>query len=119
MKESKEARKERHAREEWQLIDLLRRAGNLVEAEVRVSPVRRWSLDYLINRERPFGHPVAMEIQGFGFGHVGRTGWLRDIEKAQAIAANGWLYMPVTREQVANGDGLEALSRCGVRVESK
>ena len=118
MKETKEARKERQAVEERKMIDCLRRAGNLVEAEHPVCPERRWRVDYLLNRLRQYGHPVALEIQGFGFGHVGRTGWLRDIEKAGAIAANGWRYVPVTREMVANGDALDALAKAGVAVES-
>ena len=116
MRETKEARAERQAREEWQMAECLRRSGNLVEPEHPVCTERKWRVDYLLNRERAFGHPVAVEIQGFGFGHVGRAGWLRDIEKAQAIAANGWRYVPVTRDQVANGDALEALARCGVQV---
>ena len=116
MKETKEARKERQAREEWRFVDVLRHAGNIVEPEYPVCSERKWRVDYLVNGERQFGHPVAIEIQGFGFGHVGRTGWLRDIEKAQAIAARGWRFVPMTRDQVANGDGLEALARCGVRV---
>jgi len=117
VKETKEARKERQAQEEWQLVDVLRRAGNHVEPEQPVCKERKWRVDYLILTGRRGNSPIAMEIQGFGFGHVGRTGWLRDIEKAQAIAARGWRYVPLTREDVANGDGLEALARCGVRVE--
>jgi len=117
MKETKEARKERQAQEEWRMVEVLRAAGNRVDAEFRVCEDRKWRVDYLIT----YGHRprvVAVEIQGFGFGHVGRAGWLRDIAKAQAIAANGWLYVPVTREQVASGDALEALSRAGVAMPS-
>lgn len=112
MKESKQDRAERQARDEWQMVDVLRRAGNTVDPEVTVTPERKWRVDYLVNGN------VAVEIQGFGFGHVGRAGWLRDIEKAQAIAANRWLYVPVTRDHVADGTALEALSRCGVPVEA-
>ena len=111
MKESREARAERQARQEWLFVNVLRRAGNQVDAEVEVTPDRKWRVDYVVNDE------IAVEIQGFGFGHVGRAGWLRDIEKAQWIAVRGWLYVPVTREQIASGDALEALSRCGVAVE--
>jgi len=116
-KETKEARKERQAREEWQMVECLRRAGNRVEAEVRVCEERKWLVDYLLTTTKSGPYIFAIEIQGWGFGHVGRTGWLRDIEKAQAIAANGWLYVPVTREDVANGEALEALHRAGVAVE--
>jgi len=34
-----------------------------------------------------------------------------------AIAAQGWRLVQVLRAQVANGEALEALARCGVRVE--
>ena len=120
MRETKAERAERQAREEWQMIDVLRRAGNLVEPEYKF--INRhtghfFRLDYLLNGERQFGLPVALEIQGFGFGHVGRTGWLRDIVKAQQIAEHGWRFVPVTRDQVADGEALEALARAGVRVE--
>jgi len=64
VKESKEARRERQALEEWQFIDVLRRAGNLVEPEVFVTPERKWRVDYLVNGERQFGHPVAIEAYG-------------------------------------------------------
>jgi len=110
-KESKDQRKVRQAAEELLFVDVLVRAGNAVHPEVPVRKDRKWRVDYLINGR------IAVEIQGWGFGHVGRAGWLRDIEKAQAIAANGWLYVPVTREQVRNGDALEALARCGVKVD--
>lgn len=65
------------------------------------------------------GACYAVEIQGMGFSHLSRKGWLRDVLKAQAIAAAGWVYLPVTWEQVANGDALEALAKCGVRVQAK
>ena len=99
------------------MVEALRRAGNFVDPEYAVCKERKWRVDYLVGDS--MGPSIALEIQGFGFGHVGRAGWLRDIEKAQAIAANGWLYVPVTRDQVANGDALEALARCGVAVEAK
>ncbi len=113
-KEAPEARKERQQIEEWQFVEVLRVAGNQVIPEYEFEnrhTGRMFRLDYLINGK------VAVECQGFGFGHVGRKGWLRDISKAQQIAENGWLYCPVTREHVANGEALEALARCGVPVE--
>ena len=112
-RESKEDRAERQARDEWQMIDVLRRAGNEVVPEFEFlnrHTGHYFRLDYLINSN------VALEIQGFGFGHVARKGWLRDISKAQQIAENGWLFCPVTRDHVANGEALEALARCGVQV---
>jgi len=121
VKESKEARAERQRIEEWQLVDVLRRAGNDVTPEVELPKPdgegRPWRIDYVIRYGGP--SPIAVEIQGWGFGHVGRTGWLRDIVKCQAIAAAGYRYVPMTREHVANGEGLDALARCGVCVEAK
>lgn len=116
-KESKEVRAERQAREEWQLVDVLRRAGNLVEPEHPVCAERKWRVDYLLNRERAYGHPVALEIQGVGFGHHRFAGIMNGYEKGNAIAANGWRLVQVTRAQVASGEALEALARCDVRVE--
>jgi len=117
VKESKEERRERQAQEEWQFIEVLRKAGNLVDPEVVVIPSRKWRVDYLINGERQFGHPVALEIQGIGFGHHSFSAIIKTYEKNNAIAANGWRLVQVTRAQVANGDALEALSKAGVRVE--
>ncbi len=76
-------------------------------------PAYPFRVDYVINDE------IALEIQGFGFGHVGRSGWLRDIRKTHAIAARGWLLVKVTRDDIGSGDALEALAKCGVAVEAK
>ncbi len=124
MKETREARKERQAQEAWRMVDCLRRAGNLVEPEVAVPNLdeHEWRVDYLLVAPAPLlgkQRIIAIEIQGFGFSHCGRVGWHRDIYKAQGIAANGWLYLPVTWEQVSNGDALESLARCGVRVDAQ
>ena len=113
MKETKPERKVRQDWEETQLVRVLEAAGNQVSPEFEFEnrhTGRMFRLDYLVNGK------VAVEIQGFGFGHVARKGWLRDIVKAQQIAEHGWLFCPCTREHVANGEALEALARCGVRV---
>ena len=110
-KESKEARSERQARDEWQMIDVLRRAGNEVVPEATVTPERKWRVDYVINNS------IALEIQGIGFGHHSFGAIMKTYEKNNAIAAQGWRLVQVTRAQVANGEALEALARCGVRVE--
>jgi hypothetical protein len=119
-KESKEARAERQAREEWRFVDVLRRAGNHVEAEVTVTPERKWRVDYLIDSTDPNSHgsTIALEIQGIGFGHHSFGAIMKTYEKSNAIAAQGWRLVQVTRAQVANGEALEALARCGVRVEA-
>ena len=110
-KESKEQRKERQALEEWQMVDVLLRAGNIVDAEVRLCSERKWRADYLING------CVCLEIDGIGFGHMSRAGVLRDIDKSNQVAANGWRLCRVTRDMVADGRALDVLAACGVRVE--
>lgn len=95
-------------------MECLRRAGNQVDAEVKIEnrlhPPYPYRVDYVINDE------IAVEIQGVGFSHGGRKGQARDVAKAQVIASKGWLYCPVTRQDVKDGEALEALHRCGVRV---
>jgi hypothetical protein len=109
VKEDKEARKERQASEEWTLLDVLRRSGNHVESEVPVTPERRWRVDHVLNNK------IALEIEGYGR-HQSWVGWHADLEKYNSVAARGWLLVRVTREMVGNGDALESLAGCGVRV---
>lgn len=115
MKETREERRERQSLEKWQLMDVLRRAGNAVEEEVTLTGTR-YIVDVVVTA--PSSRTFAVEIQGIGLSHLSRAGWLRDILKAQAIAAAGWWYVPVTWQQVHDGDALEALARCGVQVEA-
>ena len=93
-------------------MDVLRRAGNLVEPEQPVCADRKWRVDYLVNGD------IALEVQGIGFGHHSFGAIMKTYEKNNAIAAQGWRLVQVTRAQVANGEALEALARCGVRVEA-
>ena len=117
-RESKEDRATRQAQQEWQLVDVLRRAGNLVEPERPVCSERKWRVDYLILTGRRGNSPIALEIQGIGFGHHSFGAIMKTYEKNNAIAAQGWRLVQVTRAQVASGEALEALARCGVRVEA-
>jgi hypothetical protein len=110
VKETKEARRERQAVEEWQFLDVLRRAGNSIDSEVLVAPPRKWRVDHVINDK------IALEIQGIGFGHHSFGAIMKTYEKNNAIAARGWRLVQVTRAQVADGMALEALARAGVRV---
>jgi hypothetical protein len=110
LKETKEARKERQAVEEWQFLDVLRRAGNSIDSEVLVAPPRKWRVDHVINNN------LALEIQGIGFGHHSFGAIMKTYEKNNAIAARGWRLVQVTRAQVANGEALEALAQCCIRV---
>ena len=112
MRETKDERKVRQDWEETQLVRVLEDAGNIVQAEVLVTPDRKWRVDYLINGN------LALEIQGIGFGHHSFGAIMKTYEKNNAIAAQGWRLVQVTRAQVASGEALEALARCGVRVEA-
>jgi hypothetical protein len=112
VKETKEARRERQAAEELQFVDVIIRAGNSIHPEVQVCKERKWRVDYLVNGD------IALEIQGIGFGHHSFGAIMKTYEKNNAIAAQGWRLVQVTRAQVASGEALEALARCGVRVEA-
>ena len=116
MRETKDERKVRQDWEETQLVRVLEDAGNIVQAEVLVTPDRKWRVDYLILTGRRGNSPIALEIQGIGFGHHSFGAIMKTYEKNNAIAAQGWRLVQVTRAQVANGEALEALARCGVRV---
>jgi len=111
-KESKDQRKVRQAADEAQFVYLIIRAGNSIHPEVPVCKDRKWRVDYLINGD------IALEVQGIGFGHHSFGAIMKTYEKNNAIAAQGWRLVQVTRAQVANGEALEALARCGVRVEA-
>ena len=122
MKESKDERKVRQDYEEMQFVNVLRSAGNLVQPEHPVCSDRKWRVDYLVTPNGMFCHDcgqeplIALEIQGIGFGHHSFGAIMKTYEKNNAIAAQGWRIVQVTRAQVANGEALEALARCGVRV---
>ena len=115
-RESKEDRATRQAQQEWQLVDVLRRAGNHVEPEQPVCADRKWRVDYLILTGRRGNSPIALEIQGIGFGHHSFGAIMKTYEKNNAIAAQGWRLVQVTRAQVASGEALEALARCGATL---
>ena len=98
------------------MVEILRRAGNLVEPEVKVDnelhPKYPFRVDYVINQE------VAVEIQGIGFGHHSFGAIQKTYRKHNAIAAKGWLLLQITRADIASGDALEVLSRVGVKVQA-
>jgi hypothetical protein len=112
-KETKDERKVRQDREEAQFVNVLRGAGNRLDPEQRVCTERKWRVDYILN------NTIALEIQGIGFGHHSFGAIMKTYEKNNAIAAQGWRLVQVTRAQVANGEALEALARCGVRVTAR
>ena len=114
MKETKEERAERQARELWRFIQVLAAAGNVVEEEVRFHDERRWRFDLALPQESP---PLAIEIEGFGR-HQSMGGFVKDIEKYGEAFALGWNVLRVTRAMIADGTALDVLARRGVRVEA-
>ena len=132
MRESKEARKERQAKELWTFVDVLRRAGNIVEEEVPLFNPKletNWRIDLTLPKAEvlwqsgnvTFGHnsPIALEIDGIGFSHGSRAGIIRDREKGREAVIAGYRLLRVTREEIGNGDALELLARAGVQTEPK
>lgn len=137
MKETREARKERHALELWQFCDVLRRAGNIVEEELRfdVRPAdptqepripRLWRFDVALPYcevrlgVRPTRYEmIAVEIEGMGGRHQTMKGFRSDVEKYAEGFAQGWTILRVTRRMIADGTALDALARRGVTVEAK
>ena len=114
VKETKEERAERQARELWRFIQVLAAAGNVVEEEVRFHDERRWRFDLALPQESP---PLAIEIEGFGR-HQSMGGFVKDIEKYGEAFALGWNVLRVTRAMIADGTALDVLARRGVRVEA-
>jgi hypothetical protein len=127
MRESKDARSERHNLELWQFVDVLRRAGNDVQTEYRFHDERRWRFDvalpsckfiHAIVRHDWAAQPVAIEIEGMNGRHQRMAGFKGDIEKYAEAFAMGWNVLRVTREMIANGEALDVLARAGVNVEA-
>jgi len=125
--ESKEARKARHALELWRFIDVLRRAGNIVEEEVKFHPYRKWRVDLMIpccERTCPISKVVhyemiAIEIEGLNGRHQHMAGFKADLEKYAELFALGHTLLRVSRQMIADGSALDYLARRGVNVESK
>lgn len=113
MKESAEARMERQARERWQFIEVLRRAGNIVEEEFRFAADRRWRVDLYLP-----DHGIFVEIEGLNGRHQSMAGFRADLEKYGEAFARGYDVLRVSRAMVADGTALELLARRGVNVEA-
>lgn len=116
MKETKAERAVRQDAELSAFVAVLRRAGNRVDEET-LMPGTAYKVDVTVLT--PASRVFAVEVQGIGFSHLSRKGFLRDIDKAQKCAAAGWVWMPVLWAQIKSGDALEALAACGVAVEAK
>jgi hypothetical protein len=135
---SKETKAERAVRQDYELtqfINVLRRAGNVVEEEVAFDmrpadssqspPIpRKWRIDVALpwcEVKKPgskvWMEMVAIEVQGVGFSHGSRAGQKRDIEKNGELFAQGWTAVQVSRSMIADGTALDLLARRGIRVQ--
>jgi hypothetical protein len=120
MNETREARRERQAQELWRFVDVLKRAGNTVEEEVKFHPDRKWRIDLVITGPHHGPQsldPIALEIEGRGR-HQSFYGYAADLEKYNWVTIQGYRLIRVTRDMIANGDALELLAQAGVNVEA-
>lgn len=125
-RETKEARRERYQLELWRFVDLLRRAGNQVEEEVKFHPGRKWRIDLVVKGISSGTGPcrvaenvdIALEIEGRGR-HQSFYGYSADIEKYNEVTIAGYRLLRITRDMIANGDALELLARAGVNVQPR
>ena len=86
-------------------------------AEYRFDAVRRWRFDWAW----PAPHKVALEIDGGAWvdgRHVRAQGFVKDIEKLNAAAVDGWAVLRSTPDDVASGVTLETLRRMLARRTS-
>lgn len=81
--------------------------GVEVVAEHRFHEVRKWRFDYAIPHLR-----IALEVEGgvwTGGRHTSSAGFLRDMEKYNEAALNGWVVLRCTPKTLGS-DGLRMLA---------
>ena len=81
--------------------------GAEVVAEHRFHATRKWRFDYAVPSLR-----IALEVEGgvwTGGRHTSGAGFLRDIEKYNEAALNGWLVLRCTPKTLWS-DGVRLLS---------
>lgn len=99
------------------LKNRLEQAGlPLGETQQQIIPGRRFSFDRVYRAEK-----LAIEVQGATFvkgGHSSGVGIARDCEKACLLAALGWRYMPVTKQQIMSGQAVAWIAAAlGVKTD--
>ena len=72
------------------------------EPEYRFHPSRRWKLDFAWPYLK-----VAVEIDGFGYGHQSIVGLAVDHEKANAAVLLGWKLLRFSSRQLGSRQGVE------------
>jgi len=135
---SKESKASRAARQRLELacfVQQLRKAGNVVDTEVRFDSrpqdkkarpkiPRAWRFDVAMPSIDPLGgrgnfQNIAIEIEGLGGRHQTMGGFVNDLLKYQEAFAQNWNVVRFTRRQIGNGEAMKVLERAGVRVEGK
>jgi len=140
----KETKSSRAARQRLELacfVAALRKAGNVVDTEVRFDArpadkkarpkiPRAWRFDVALPEcciwNVPL-HPntsqrrasIAIEVEGLGGRHQTMGGFVNDLLKYQEAFAQNWNVVRFTRRQIGNGEAMKVLERAGVRVDSK
>jgi hypothetical protein len=103
------------------LVTQLRGRGYAALPEVRFHPERKWRIDVaLTNRldgQEPSAKPcaIAVEINGGAFSrgrHVRGDGFIKDMEKLNALTELGWRVLQFTPQQVLSGEALAQIVRC-------
>ncbi len=75
--------------------------------EYRFDPLRRWRIDLAFP-----GLMLAVEIDGGAFTegrHTRGVGFVKDMEKSNALTLAGWRLLRFTPEQVRKGEALEVV----------
>ena len=77
-------------------------------AEFRFCPPRRWRLDYAWPDQF-----VALEVEGGVWSrgrHTGPTGFIKDMEKYNLLAATGWRLLRCTPDQLHTTATIELIA---------
>ncbi len=74
-----------------------------VEKEVEFDAKRKWRFDFAWPSKR-----VAVEIDGFGYGHQAQQQMAADNEKANRAAELGWVIFRYNSRQLGSKAGVEA-----------
>jgi hypothetical protein len=111
------------------LIEQLRGKGYAALPEVRFHPERKWRIDvaatkyqWTFDQLTPGPAPIgggswcyAIEINGGAWSrgrHTRGAGYIRDLEKLNALTELGWRILQFTPQQVRTGEALAQIERC-------
>ena len=75
-------------------------------SELAFDPNRRWRLDYAFPAVR-----LAVEQEGIGGRHQRTAGFLKDMEKYNALTLAGWSLLRFTTKQMRSGEAAEAIAK--------